>query len=518
MKKEAFKLLRTMEQSWWYKGRALVIRSILARAHVVTPIESVLDFGAGFGGMFAELARLSSHVDAFEPEPSVRSIAAQHGYTRTYTTAEESLSKQYGFIGLFDVIEHIEDDEASLRSLHETLTHDGLLAITVPAYQFLWSEHDVSHQHFRRYNKRSLTSLLKDTGYEIITMSYWNTFLFLPAVVVRFLGQSGTSTLNTSGFVNTLLLCIVALESNVLRFCSLPFGVSLIVVARKNNFEKIMQRTITFTADDFGLTRGITDSILDVVDNGPVRLVSIQTNGEAVDYALAEYQKRADFLTIAVHIDLTDGKALLPFSEIPHLVDARGIFVHSLEGLWLRYMFGSRRVREALRCEVHAEMEAQCAIVRRIAGAHGFAVNGHRHVHLVPFVFDELMKIDGVSAIRTVREPFFFCGFPPLVHLVAREVLRLLSRRARGIAHARGILTNDWLVGFLYSGHMTEQRARTGLAHAGEGSIELLFHPGSAKEGEFKGQYAQRSGTVAWHYALERARERETLKNFTHDT
>ena len=233
MKKEAFDLLREAEQSWWYKGRALAIRSMLARAGVSSPVESVLDFGAGFGGMYAELARLSTHVYAFEPDANARAIAAQHGYASTYTTSAEALSRQYGLIGLFDVIEHIEDDLFFLRSLHEALTPDGLLIITVPAFQFLWSEHDIAHQHFRRYSKNSLSRLLSGAGYEIIAISYWNTLLFIPAAVVRLLGRSGSSALGLSGFINTLLLLMVTIESKILHLCPLPFGVSLVVVARK---------------------------------------------------------------------------------------------------------------------------------------------------------------------------------------------------------------------------------------------------------------------------------------------
>lgn len=233
MKKEAFDLLREAEHSWWYKGRALAIRATLVRSHVATTVESALDFGAGFGGMYAELARLSQRVYAFEPDAGARTTAAQQGYVSSYTTAAEALSKQYGLIGLFDVIEHIEDDTAFLTSLRDALIQGGLLAITVPAFQFLWSEHDVEHQHFRRYNKRSLSKLLLGAGYEILAISYWNTLLFLPAALVRLLGRSGSSALGFSGFINTLLLFVVNIESKILRFCALPFGVSLVVVARK---------------------------------------------------------------------------------------------------------------------------------------------------------------------------------------------------------------------------------------------------------------------------------------------
>ena len=233
MKKEAFELLHEAEDSWWYKGRSFAIRATLARAGIAGPIDSILDFGAGFGGMYSELARLGRRIDAFEPEESARAVVAQQGYTATYTTAEDALSRHYNLIGLFDVIEHIEDDRTFLLSLREALVPEGFLVITVPAFQFLWSEHDVAHQHFRRYTKRSLSHLLSSTGYEIVTISYWNTLLFLPAAVVRLLGRSGSSALGLSGFVDALLLGIVTLESKILRFCPLPFGVSLVVIARR---------------------------------------------------------------------------------------------------------------------------------------------------------------------------------------------------------------------------------------------------------------------------------------------
>lgn len=235
MKQEAFKLLQEAEQSWWYKGRTLVIRAMLARARIAVPVESLLDFGAGFGGMFSELARLSSQVYAFEPEMNAHAVLAHHAYTFSYSTVKEALSRRYELIGLFDVIEHIEDDKTFLLSLHKALIPGGLLAITVPACPFLWSEHDVAHQHFRRYTKHALSQVLSSAGYEIIVISYWDTLLFLPAAFVRLIGRSGSSALGYSGFVNKLLLFIVTIESKILRLFSLPFGVSLIVIARKKS-------------------------------------------------------------------------------------------------------------------------------------------------------------------------------------------------------------------------------------------------------------------------------------------
>ena len=268
-----------------------------------------------------------------------------------------------------------------------------------------------------------------------------------------------------------------------------------------------MQQSITFAADDFGLTRNITDTILETVDKGPVTLVSVIPNGEAVAYALEEYKKRAPHLTLAVHLNLTEGKALSAPQNIPHLVDSRGMFKHSVMGLWLSYIFSSRARRAALRHEVRIEMEAQYSMVRSALSAESFIVNSHQHIHLIPFVFDELLSLLGITRIRTVREPFQWSR--SLIPMLARSVLALLSSRAARIAHLQSIATNDSFIGFVHSGHMTEKIFRTGLARA-KGSVEALFHPGSAAVGELSSWQRSRSN-IKWHYSPWRAKEREAL-------
>ena len=272
-----------------------------------------------------------------------------------------------------------------------------------------------------------------------------------------------------------------------------------------------MQRTISISADDFGLTQGITDTILETVDQGPVRLVSILANGEAVEYALSEYKKRSPFLKLALHLNLTEGKALSMPNDIPHLVDAKGMFRYSIARLWLAYIFGSRMKRSALRTEVHREIMAQCAVIRDTLGTKEFVINGHQHVHLIPFVFGAVMDTAGVSTVRIVREPFYICGMPSVRNTLARFVLALLSRHAAKRARMHGIHTNDWFIGLLYSGRMNEHIARVGLSKTGNGSVEMLFHPGSARDGELQGWQRSRAD-VAWHYSVQRTREREALK------
>jgi len=265
--------------------------------------------------------------------------------------------------------------------------------------------------------------------------------------------------------------------------------------------------TVRFAADDFGLTCGITDTILKVVDNGPVRLVSIMANGEAVEYALSEYKKRSERLTLAVHLTLTEGRALSKADDIPLLADAAGNFKYGVAGLWAAYLIAWSKRRLHFREQVRREITAQLARIQEASGIQEIAVNGHQHVHLIPFILDELVALPGIREIRTVREPFQWSWSPTTT--IARVILILLSNRAARSMRLHNIATNDSFIGFVYSGHMTEKALQAGLARA-NGSVEVLSHPGSAQLGELDAWKGSRAD-IAWHYSPWRAKERGML-------
>ena len=268
-----------------------------------------------------------------------------------------------------------------------------------------------------------------------------------------------------------------------------------------------MQRTITIAADDFGLTRGITDTILETVDRGSVTLVSVIPNGEAVEYAIEEYKKRSEYLMLIAHLNLTEGPALSTVRDIPLLVDSTGKFRHGVVGLWIAYLIAGSRVRSRFREQILLEITTQLARIKEVSGLKKIAINSHQHVHLIPFVFNELVKIPGVTRIRTVREPFQWSW--SFISILARLMLALLSNRAARIARLHNITTNDSFIGFTHSRCMTPNVFRTGLARA-KGFIEASFHPGSATKGELSSWQGSRAN-IAWHYSLWRAKEREML-------
>jgi hypothetical protein len=133
----------------------------------------------------------------------------------------------------------VEDDAAALLAIHRVMLPDGRLVITVPAGQFLWSEHDVTNVHFRRYGRRQLAERLAQAGFRIRFLSYYNSALFLPIAGMRLLhrlrpGGAGHDIRMPWRPVNTLLHQVFAAERFVLGPMRLPFGVSLIGIAQKD--------------------------------------------------------------------------------------------------------------------------------------------------------------------------------------------------------------------------------------------------------------------------------------------
>jgi hypothetical protein len=139
---------------------------------------------------------------------------------------------------LADVLEHVEDDRNFLRDIISWLKEDAVIVITVPAYSFLWSEHDVILGHQRRYSKKSLHSLWKMLPVREITFSPFNFFLFPAILVFRVLRantlSSGKSDLKMpSSTINNLLYRIFVVEKKLLKRTTLPWGVSYLAVLRK---------------------------------------------------------------------------------------------------------------------------------------------------------------------------------------------------------------------------------------------------------------------------------------------
>ena len=230
MERYAYELMRKTENSWWYRGRTLVASAIWHRyAH---RRGDVLDYGAGNGALGEAFKRFGT-VYGFEPDTEARSIAQGRGYVEIFADEAHALERSYTTVAFFDVLEHLADDHATLERVRDALLPGGYVLLNVPAYQWLWSVHDVTHHHYRRYSRSQVRKLLKDAGYDAMFVSYWVFFLFPAAMVMRLLGKTGESAVHLPKPLNSLLFLLIEIESVLMRFFPLPFGNSVVAIGRK---------------------------------------------------------------------------------------------------------------------------------------------------------------------------------------------------------------------------------------------------------------------------------------------
>ena len=142
---------------------------------------------------------------------------------------------RYDLVAMLDVLEHIPGDLEALTALRPKLAAGGRILVTVPASPWLWSAHDVAHHHHRRYTAASLAEVFGKAGYRVRHLTHFNTALFPLIVAARAVGKllkrEGGDDAIPPGPVNAVLERLFAAERHWVGRRTLPFGVSLAVVA-----------------------------------------------------------------------------------------------------------------------------------------------------------------------------------------------------------------------------------------------------------------------------------------------
>jgi SAM-dependent methyltransferase len=179
-------------------------------------------------------------VIGIEPDGAAVGFARARGgahYCRSNGTQLPFQQGAFDAVLASDVLEHIEHDLAAVSEIVRVLRPGGAAIVSVPAHQWLFSEHDAALHHFRRYSRAALRRVLEGGGLRIRRISYWNAALFpaicLHRLVARRPGVQGprSDTTSTPWLVNEALTAVLAAEAVILRHASLPWGVSLIAVA-----------------------------------------------------------------------------------------------------------------------------------------------------------------------------------------------------------------------------------------------------------------------------------------------
>ena len=247
-------------------------------------------------------------------------------------------------------------------------------------------------------------------------------------------------------------------------------------------------KSLIVNADDLGWTDGVNRGILDASRGGIVTSTSLLANGMAFAEAV-KAAKSAPGLAVGVHLNLSDGAPVAEPESVMSLLDGQGKFAGGPESLLLK------RARRGLAlAEVECEWDAQIRKVRD-AGIRPTHLDGHKHVHMLPGLFEvalRLAKRHGIEAMRVALEESSLRAalssggkHNPRVVMkqgVQARGLKLLARDARAQARRAGIATADYFCGIAQTGELTREGVELFLKSLPEGTTELMCHPGYADE------------------------------------
>ena len=203
---------------------------------------TILDLGAGSGIMMDRLGDLGLNV-GLDLSMSAARFCRAKGHAALLADAGRLPFPAESFDAVIaaDVIEHTPDDELVVSELRRVLRPGGVLMVTVPAFMFLWSHHDVAIGHYRRYRRASLVRLLEEAGIHVERSSYANFFAF-PAFLAARWAQRLFRPRNrppkadyprVPAPVNRLAIRLLDLEARITDRGSLPVGTSVVAVGRR---------------------------------------------------------------------------------------------------------------------------------------------------------------------------------------------------------------------------------------------------------------------------------------------
>jgi SAM-dependent methyltransferase len=237
--------LEQMEQEyWWHVGRRYLVERTLVQRFGDGQGLRICDVGCGTGRNLELLARFGEVVGVEPPGAGLESCRAR-GLGPEVVAEGSALAlpfedASFDLLTAFDVLEHIDDDHAALREFHRVLRPNGYLLVTVPAYRFLWSVHDESLGHRRRYMASELHGKLNTSGFVVVKRSYSVSFA-LPGIVgfriaqglLPTLSERGASYVAVPAVVNRLLAHTIRLEARITDLVDLPMGTSIFAFSRK---------------------------------------------------------------------------------------------------------------------------------------------------------------------------------------------------------------------------------------------------------------------------------------------
>jgi SAM-dependent methyltransferase len=224
-------------QHWWYRARREILSDLIAREIKLSQDARILEIGCGTGHNIPMLERFG-RVDAIEIDAAARAIASRRlGHAVSDAPLPDLpgvADRQYDLVAILDVLEHVEGDREALRSIARKLKPGGRILITVPAFPWMWSAHDVVNHHHRRYTKKALKAVIGEAGLKLDLMSYFNSLLFPLAAAARLAGRITGKEDSDDALppkpINALFETLFGLERHAIGRIPFPPGVSIVAI------------------------------------------------------------------------------------------------------------------------------------------------------------------------------------------------------------------------------------------------------------------------------------------------
>jgi ubiquinone/menaquinone biosynthesis C-methylase UbiE len=240
MEEQEYVKMGKLEKTHWYFVAKRKFLDVVLNAYASQKAK-ILDVGCGTGAVMEHLLENNNEVCGVDMNDVALEFCRQKGLDVKKGLADNMPFQDdyFDIVLALDVLEHLDHPEAAVVEVKRILKKGGLFIVTVPAHQWLWSYHDESLHHKKRYNKKDLSALFV-SGFEIEKISWINFFILFPAIILRLLkrfaksSSSGSDVKNSPAIFSIIISFVYFIELRLFKiFGGLPAGLSVLAVVKK---------------------------------------------------------------------------------------------------------------------------------------------------------------------------------------------------------------------------------------------------------------------------------------------
>lgn len=227
------------DKHWWYFARRKLVHKLIKLYKPSNTPLYILDIGCGTGKLNEELTKYGK-VTGVDKSPEAIKFCKQRGINNVIQNSIEDFETKNKFdcIIALDILEHCQNDATVIKKIYSLLKKDGIVIIFVPALKHFWGKQDILSHHYRRYAYDELGNKFQESGFKILTQSYFNFFLSLPIFIARKITNLFNTKFESELMINNKVINVVCkfifiLEIYLLPKIKFPFGVSLLGVYKK---------------------------------------------------------------------------------------------------------------------------------------------------------------------------------------------------------------------------------------------------------------------------------------------